>query len=144
MSGAGRRRVQDAVGTGEPAARRGDPARDQVLARDPHGDARSAAAIAVARVGGERALAQREALVDVAEEPHARSGAVNIACQVIGDGPVDLLYIPGVGLDAGGTGSVADEIRGALGARGVRAGLAASARSERQPATLARSPGMHA
>ena len=29
------------------------------------------------------------------EVRYARSGAVNIAYQVIGDGPVDLLYIPG-------------------------------------------------
>jgi hypothetical protein len=26
---------------------------------------------------------------------YARSGAVNIAYQVVGDGPVDLVYVPG-------------------------------------------------
>jgi class 3 adenylate cyclase/alpha-beta hydrolase superfamily lysophospholipase len=33
--------------------------------------------------------------VDVPEVRYAHSGAVNIAYQVVGDGPVDLLYIPG-------------------------------------------------
>jgi pimeloyl-ACP methyl ester carboxylesterase len=33
--------------------------------------------------------------VDSPEVRYARSGAVNIAYQVIGAGPVDLLYIPG-------------------------------------------------
>jgi class 3 adenylate cyclase len=33
--------------------------------------------------------------VEVPEVRYARSGAVNIAFQVVGDGPVDLLYIPG-------------------------------------------------
>jgi pimeloyl-ACP methyl ester carboxylesterase len=33
--------------------------------------------------------------VEVPEVRYARSGAVNIAYQVLGDGPVDLLYIPG-------------------------------------------------
>ena len=34
-------------------------------------------------------------IVDVPEVRYARSGAVNIAYQVLGDGPVDLLYVPG-------------------------------------------------
>jgi class 3 adenylate cyclase/alpha-beta hydrolase superfamily lysophospholipase len=33
--------------------------------------------------------------VDAPEVRYARAGAVNIAYQVVGDGPVDLLYIPG-------------------------------------------------
>ena len=33
--------------------------------------------------------------MDTPEVRYARSGAVNIAYQVVGDGPVDLLYIPG-------------------------------------------------
>jgi pimeloyl-ACP methyl ester carboxylesterase len=33
--------------------------------------------------------------VDAPEVRYARSGAVNIAYQVVGDGPVDLLYVPG-------------------------------------------------
>jgi class 3 adenylate cyclase len=34
-------------------------------------------------------------VVEAPEVRYARSGAVNIAYQVVGDGPVDLLYIPG-------------------------------------------------
>lgn len=33
--------------------------------------------------------------MDVPEVRYARSGVVNIAYQVVGDGPVDLLYVPG-------------------------------------------------
>jgi hypothetical protein len=39
--------------------------------------------------------ASETSVVEAPEVRYARSGAVNIAYQVIGDGPVDLLYIPG-------------------------------------------------
>ena len=65
-----------ALGAREPSARGGGAPGDEVLVRDPDGDARRFVAAPVVDVAVERALARRDPLLDAAEEPERLPEAV--------------------------------------------------------------------